>query len=204
MHEKEVSYQLVPPYCKRANAAERAIQTFKAHSKSGLALLDPEFPVREWDRLLQQAELTLNLLRFSKVNPRLSAQAYLFGMFDYNKTPLVPPGMKVIAHTKPEVRKSWEFNGKIGFVVGPAFEHYRCLMCYFPETRSTRPVDTVTFFPSSIPVPEVKLEDFLRQAAIDIVTILQDPPSTKALKLQVGNEMRNTLLDIASILKRCD
>ena len=148
--------------------------------------------------------LALSLLRSAKVNPRLSAQAYLFGRFDYNKTLLVPPGMKVMAHTIPEVQKSWEFNGKIGFIVGPAFEHYRCLMCYFPETRSTRPVDTVTFFPSSIPVPEVKLEDFLRQAAIDIVTILQDPPSTTTLKLQVGNETRNALLDIALILKRCD
>ena len=31
----------------RANAAERAIQTFKTHMKAVLALLYPKFPVRE-------------------------------------------------------------------------------------------------------------------------------------------------------------
>ena len=39
----------------RANAAERAIQTFKNNLKAGLASVDPAFPVAEWDRLLQQA-----------------------------------------------------------------------------------------------------------------------------------------------------
>ena len=50
-----VQYQLVPPHTHRANAAEGAIQTFKNHFKSGLASLHPDFPVAEWDRLLDQA-----------------------------------------------------------------------------------------------------------------------------------------------------
>ena len=49
-----IKWQLVPPKTHRRNAAERAIQTFKNHLKSGLALLDPQFPVREWDRILPQ------------------------------------------------------------------------------------------------------------------------------------------------------
>ena len=63
MEKRKASFQLVPPHSHRANAAERAIQTFKNHYKSGLASLDPDFPVQEWDRLLDQAFLTLNLLR---------------------------------------------------------------------------------------------------------------------------------------------
>ena len=103
MHKNTVTYQLVPPHCHRANAAERAIQTFKAHFKSGLALLDPDFPIREWDRLLLQAEITLNLLRSAKVNPKISAHAFLFGTFGYDKNSLVLPSIKVLAHSKPDV-----------------------------------------------------------------------------------------------------
>jgi len=58
-----VTYQAVPPHMHRANAAERCIQTFKDHLLSGLATCDPEFPINEWDRLLPQCEMTLNLLR---------------------------------------------------------------------------------------------------------------------------------------------
>ena len=66
-------YQLVPPHTHRRNLAERAIQTYKNHFKAGLASVNPNFPLSEWDRLLEQANITLNLLRSSRVNPKLSA-----------------------------------------------------------------------------------------------------------------------------------
>ena len=44
---EDIKHQLVPPHNHRANAAERAIQTFKTHLKTGLALLHPDFPLRE-------------------------------------------------------------------------------------------------------------------------------------------------------------
>ena len=99
-HKDSIGFQRVPPSCHRANMAERAILTFKSHFKAGLASLDPDYPIREWDRLLPQAEMTLNLLRSSRLNPKLSAHAFLFGQFDYNKTPIVPPGTKVVVHKK--------------------------------------------------------------------------------------------------------
>jgi hypothetical protein len=58
--------QLVPPDTHRRNLAERAIQTFKSHFIAILAGVDHSFPMNLWDRLLPQAELTLNLLRQSK------------------------------------------------------------------------------------------------------------------------------------------
>ena len=67
----------MPLHNHRANVAERAIQTFKNHFKAGLASVDEQFPIAEWDRLLDQAFLTLNLLRTARVNPKLSAHAYL-------------------------------------------------------------------------------------------------------------------------------
>ena len=89
----------------RANTTERAIRVCKNHLLSGLALCHEDFPIREWDRLIQQMELTVNLLRNSRINPNLSAWTYLFGNRDFNKVPLVPPYAKVIVHSKPGERK---------------------------------------------------------------------------------------------------
>jgi hypothetical protein len=33
----DIAYQLVPPHCRRRNAAERAIRTFKEHFVAGLS-----------------------------------------------------------------------------------------------------------------------------------------------------------------------
>ena len=157
--------------------------TFKSHLKAGLATVDPDYPLRKWYGLLPQGDLTLNLLCAARSNLNLSAWAYLFGQFDYNSTPVVPPGTKVLAHSEPGHRRSWSPNGESGWSVAPALEHYRCISCYFPSTQQEQKVNTVTFFPSVIPYREINIEDFLRQAATDIVTILTNPPSTATLGL---------------------
>ena len=127
-----LEYQLVPQHCHHRNCCEHAIQTFKRHFKTGLALCDPKFPIREWGCLLPQCIITLNLLQASRSNPKLSAYAYLFGNFDYNCTPLAPPpGIKVVAHMMPDNQKSWDLNGEIGWYVAPSTKHYRCVKSYF-------------------------------------------------------------------------
>jgi hypothetical protein len=93
-----IAYQLVPPHCHRRNAAERAIRTFKEHFVAGLSSVDPSFPMHLWYILLPQAEITLNLLRTSRLHPQLSAAAHYHGLVDYNKTSFAPPGFKIIAH----------------------------------------------------------------------------------------------------------
>jgi hypothetical protein len=100
----DITYQLVPPHCRRHNAAERAIMTFKEHCVAGLSSVDPAFPLHLWDILLPQAEITLNLLRTSRLHPQLSATAHFHGLVDYNKTAFAPPGCKIIAHKKPGKR----------------------------------------------------------------------------------------------------
>ena len=108
---------------------------------------DPNFPTREWDRILPQIETTLNLLHSARANPRLSAYAYLHGQFDYNKTPLVPMGTKIVSHLKPDARSTWAPSGEEGWTVGYSPEHYRHIKAFFPVTCSERNVDTVSFFP---------------------------------------------------------
>ena len=143
---ENVEYQLVPPHIHRRNSAERAIQTFKNHFIAGLASTDPNFPLSNWCRLLPQAELTLNLLRPSRLNPKLSAYAQLEGAFDFNRTPLAPPGTRVIVHEKPTQRRTWAPHGIDGWYIGPALDHYQCYRVWIPSTHAERIADTIQFF----------------------------------------------------------
>jgi hypothetical protein len=122
-----IAYQLVPPHCHRRNTTERAIRSFKEHSVAGLSSVDPAFPLRLWDRLLPQSEITLNLLQTSRLHPQLSAAAHFHfhGLVDYNKTAFSPPGCKIIAHEKPGKRQN----------------------VYITATASERIVDTLELFP---------------------------------------------------------
>ena len=197
----EVKYQLVPPHVHRRNAAERAIRTFKNHLITGLCLCDTNFPAKEWDRLIPQATITLNLLRSSRRNPSLSAYAATFGNFDFNATPLAPPGTRTIVHLKSKKRKSWSVHGIDAWYIGPSMDHYRCFKCYIPETGAERDADTVEFFPQQVPFPQVTNETYLRQAASDLIAILQSPKSPIP-SLTYGDTATNAFVEIATILKR--
>ena len=158
----EQDYQLTPPHIHRINAAERAIRTYKNHILAGLATCDSDFPITEWDRIIEQGNITLNLLRNSRVNPNLNAYAYAYGTFDFNKTPLCPPGTKTVVYLKPNNRGSWSFHGKEGWTVEPSLEHYRCVRCYIPETKKEIDIDTISLIPKHIPIPNATLDDQLK------------------------------------------
>ena len=186
----DIEYQLVPPAQHRRNSAERAIQTFKNHFLAGLATLPPNFPMTEWDRLLKQATITLNLLRNARLNPKLSAHAFLHGVFDYNKYPLAPPGTQIVAHEKNTHRRSWDLHGKDAWYVGPAMEHYRCVSAYIPHTGQERICDTVKFLPEKIPFPQVTTQDYLKNAAQEILELLKNP---KNLHYHISNHKKSFL-----------
>ena len=137
IHKEQTEYQLTPPHIHRRNAAERAIRTFKNHFISGLCSVDKNFPLHLWCCLLDQVELTLNMLRTSQINPNLSAHEQLHGIHDFNGTPLAPPGTKCIAHEKASQRGTWAPHGQHGWYVGAALEHYRCYQIYIPKTQGT-------------------------------------------------------------------
>ena len=130
LRNASVRFQLLPPYLHHINAAERAIQTYKDHLISGLSSCDPNFPLHLWDRLFPHATLTLNLLRPSRLNPRLSAEAQLNGAFDFNFTPLAPPGTRVVVHKAPNNRRTWAPHGVDGWYLGPIPDNYRCHHVY--------------------------------------------------------------------------
>ena len=122
--ETTMTLQLVPPNQHRAKLAERAIQTWKCHFISGLSRASTHFPIRLWATLVEQANITLNLLHTSNIEPKHSAYSQCFGSFNYNSTPLAPPGTCVMVHEKPTIRASWGVHAKEGFYTGPAMKHY--------------------------------------------------------------------------------
>ena len=79
--------QLVEPHNHRVNAAERAIQTFKNHFIAGLCNTDEQFPAQLWNRLIEQDQDSLNMLRMSRAHPHLSAYNSVEGIHDFDKEP---------------------------------------------------------------------------------------------------------------------
>jgi hypothetical protein len=147
LHQQNVTFQVVPPYSHRRNSAERAIRSFKDHLIAGLCSTDKSFPMHIWDRVLPQAFITLNMLRTSRINPKLSGATHMFGQYDFNRAPMAPPRTRIIAHETPNRRQTWAPHGKYGWYIGPALEHYRCYTVYITKTRGERVVETVGFFP---------------------------------------------------------
>ena len=142
------------------NLADRAIQIFNNHFKAGLATCDPKFPLDQWDLLLEQAEMTLNMLRSTRINNKLSAYAYLHGEFDFNATQLALPGTKVVVHKKKGQQKTWELNGESAWYTGSAMQHYRNLSYYYLRTKMVKASNTMVFLPHDFKFPEVNLKDF--------------------------------------------
>jgi hypothetical protein len=198
-----IQFQRVPPKEHRVNAAERAIRTFKNHFVSVLCTVDSKFPLTEWDRLLPQTTLTLNLLRSSRIHPSLSAHASLFGQFDFNRTPLAPMGTQIVAHTSADTRTPFGAHGKVGWYIGPSLEHYRCWKCYFTDTLHERDVLKVDFFPEKIAFPTFSRDDYLKQTAEDMLHLLQgDDSSPLHEPLSFGPPILNAFAKVADILRR--
>jgi hypothetical protein len=131
-----MKYQLVPPSNHRWNITETAIKVFNANFISILCRCDKSFPLYLWDRLLPQAECTLNMLQPARVTPSVSAYAYLWGQHDYNPNPFAPLGCKVEAHVTPGVQETWAPHTASGYYVGNAWKQYRCRKVYISDTKS--------------------------------------------------------------------
>ncbi len=133
-----MQYQLVPPHDHRRNIVEKAIQVFKAHFISILCGADKAFPLHLWDRLLGQAEHTLNMLWTSRMTPLVSAYSYLWGEHNHNANPFAPLGCTVEALVTPSIQETWAPHTASGFYVGNAWEHYPYHEIYICDTKHTR------------------------------------------------------------------
>eukprot|EP00804_Cyclotella_cryptica_P001131 CCRYP_008401-RA/>CCRYP_008401-RA protein AED:0.27 eAED:0.27 QI:0/0/0/1/0/0/4/0/702 len=164
IRENKCRVELTPADMHRRNIAERGIQTFKGHFISVLAGVANNFPINQWDKLLPQTVLTLNLLRQANVAPNISAWAYHHGSFDYNQMPLAPMGCEVQFHAKPSRRKTFGEHSGDGFYLKTSEEHYRTHVIFVKKTRAKRLADTVFFKHKYITQPTVTTADAIVNA----------------------------------------
>ena len=164
IRENNCRVELTPADQHRRNAAERAIQTFKGHFIAVLAGVADGFPINQWDELLPQTILTLNLLRQSNVAPNISAYAYHHGSFDYNRMPIAPMGCAVQFHIKPGRRKTFGEHSEDGFYLRTSEEHYRTHVIFAKKTRAKRLADTVFFKHKYITQPTITPADAIVNA----------------------------------------
>jgi hypothetical protein len=180
--DEAVDFQLVPPHVHRRNAAEHAIHTFKNHFIAGLCSLDKDFPLHLWDCILPQAVIVLNLLRGSRLNPKLSAWAQFNGVFDHNRTPLAPPGgIRVLVHDKPSQRTAWSPHATDGWHTGPAVDSYRCHKVWIWETRAKQICDAVSWFPTKVTMPLASSNDLILASLADLTHAIANPSASSPL-----------------------
>jgi hypothetical protein len=115
LHEQEITFQLVPPYIHRLNAAEKASVSLKDHVIAGLCSIDKELSMHLWDRILPHAVITLNMLRTLRIHLKLSASIHIGSQYDYNMAPMAPPGTRIIAHETPNRRSTRAPHGQDGW-----------------------------------------------------------------------------------------
>ena len=60
--------------------------------------------MKNWDLLLEQADVTLNVILPSRINSKISMYTELNITFGYNITTMAPPGTITLVHNKPHNR----------------------------------------------------------------------------------------------------
>ena len=197
LKKENCKWQFVEPSNHRANAAERAIQTYKNHFISGLCSTDAEWPIQLWHQLTTQAVITINILRTSRIDPTKSAYHQLHGhRYDWTAHPLAPPGTRAVIYDSPESRRSWSPRGTDAWYCGPSLDHYRNDLFYCPVTNSYRTSGSFDLFPQHCLLPEFTPNQHSNEVydeLMESIGSMKRPAQAKLLK-----KMAKALRDIAT------
>lgn len=147
--EQQVALTLVSTNDHRANKAERAIQTWKKALIAALNTAHPELPLAALPHIVNHLNVTINLLRPSRINPTISAYEQLHGPLDLKRHPLAPIGAKGLVYEPAEIRQLGTYgdHGVVGFYVGLAPRNYDSYTMYIPHTNRTRVTDSIYWLP---------------------------------------------------------
>ena len=141
------------------------------------------------------------MLRPSRLNPKISTYMQLHGIFDFNKTPIVPAGCKIIIYDRTNERPVWANHGSGGFNVGPVIHHFRNYVCYMSETKALQTSNTVDFFPTTCDDPTMTATETLSMIMTDLLAVLQTPQKTSPL-FNSQTELATAITTIHTILVR--
>ena len=155
-----------------------------------------------WDRLVQQANITLNMMRTCRLHPHLSAYEILYGAYTYNSMPMAPLGCRALILQHPSVRASWDTHALDAWYIGPAVNHYRCYEFYVPKTRGTRTTETVKFKPHNCEVPFLSDSDCIVKSIEDLTSTLQKKQTNTSQAMEALETLKSTLVRHATASPR--
>ena len=196
---QQAEIQYTPPDMHRTNPAERAIQTWKSCKKSSLASVPNDFPLALWCRMCAQVDLSVNIVRKCRQNPLLSAWAAMNGEYHFDAHPIAPPGTLMMMHEKPGRRRTFGFNAKKAWYLGPCFKHYRAVRGLLPSTGGERISDTYRFKHHAIAIPQLTAADRILEAAKQLdAAITQQPTKAPMDEIVAIQLLREILLGESS------
>ena len=167
-----IQYQTVAPGAggHRANRAERSIQTGVNHFLSTIATTDADFPIQAWCYTIEQMEMTLNMIRPTNINPKISAFTILYGEWSYDAHPILPVGWRSLVFEDPADRRKYSYHGVKGYVVGVSKQGYRKVTFLIPSTGQLRESNTYALWaPDQFTMPEVPThEEVLLEASANL------------------------------------
>jgi hypothetical protein len=106
MTDQGIDFQLVPP-CILPQCSQMSHAHLQEPPHFGAMQHGQGLPTPLVGSPTPQAILTLNLMRGSRINPKLSAWAQVNGNYDFNRIHIAPQGIRVLVYETPTVRASW-------------------------------------------------------------------------------------------------
>eukprot|EP00804_Cyclotella_cryptica_P014738 CCRYP_021242-RA/>CCRYP_021242-RA protein AED:0.23 eAED:0.23 QI:0/0/0/1/1/1/2/0/599 len=136
--------------------------------------------------MTEQAIITLNLLRPSRIDPTKSAYHQVHGhRYDWNAYPLAAPGTKAIIYESPTTQTAWGARGLDAWYCGRVFDHYRNMMFYVPSTKAYRVSGSYDLFPQHCILPTFTPEQNsseVHRELFESIKTLNKPAKRKFLK----------------------
>ena len=159
----------------RSDTENRFIRTFNNHFIARLCTAYPDFSLQTCECLLEQAEIKLNQLQPPRLNPTMSAYTQLNCEFEFNRTPMAPPGKRIIVYNNPHNRRTRNPNGKKAWYVRPVMLHYRCLTVYIPNKDKKRISNPMEFSLANLTFPRMTSKDGATYVVNDLTHALLNP-----------------------------
>ena len=82
----------------------------------------------------------------------------------------------MLIHEKPNRRRTFGFNAKKAYYIGPCFNHYRTFRGIVPSTGAERMSDTVKFRHHAIAIPQITPSDRILEATRQLRDAIQQQP----------------------------
>ena len=111
-----------------------------------------------WYKILEQCDITLNMMRPCTTNLNLSSFEAMEGIYSFYATPMAPVGTEILIHVKPIHRQLWVHHAMQGWYFAPTLKHY-CVIKIVTDTGSFRLTDTFKSKHHAIKTPKVTPTD---------------------------------------------